>query len=1052
MSTSRIASVLLRSRCFGRRIVIIFASITALVLSFQPPKKNRAGHQNVRQSKSDFRVDYRLRQNGWASSSLSPFIRSNKGMHLGILRLDANQGPSHLYFTQQNRSAGAETNSRDMSSLSKWSRSCEIVLADGIELSEDLLRDWSLTTTKSIVQGSSIMTVPSHVILTSGIDGDSYLPYYDETDMRNIYDWMESELESGSQSKQDYLAEYMLVYKLIREVHLDTKSRWYPWLQSLPTQFSTGLYLDEVERNHVERMTGDYIRIQGLQYQACSELFQKLVSKEIKTSIPTQFLKWVLALQEGDDKEDTRFDNLIKWAFTIVFTRSWRSPDRKEAQIVPLGDLANHDSQFANLKPGFRQTDGAFQFFATNDIEVGGSSSPKLYLSYGLTYAPARYLVLFGFCDVTAAYIDAQLDFFQLNDECKWPTTLEPSQLVVSTLNGALSEDVWIAFLYKILQESYPEELDRIRNVFDDSEERGDVLIQKVLETWEFEVGMEIQAYYQLLLETDFAPIPVTEKDLAEHPRLSMIVNYNLFIRETYLNVLQHVNVFLTQCNEFQKLSILKKEIEVDTITPRSGVNTTFDFRLNSSEGSNQTSFSLTSGPMDKKSKDKPFQSVSKKFVSVDPSHEDATDTERENNPPLQKKYSNISAQKVQETGVSNVASSFSTESLDQQSPSVEESQEIIDFNTLPEPNDKKTGQLASSQSELSQKGSNLNTTPTSRFSFENFSLESYSNATPKANDGDTNPPSFFFNQTMPRGIDKTVTTSIPTEESSTELYSGGQIRPTTGEIESHTSPFATSKFPEGNLNQQSYFPVQPSQVNIDSVVTPQFDYGNSNLQSYSDDLTPPSQEQIDSTVTPKFPSGNSNLQSFSLDQPSQEDVGLDVTTQIDGWNSNSQSLYNDPTASRREKIYSTVNSSLPDTNAGSQSCFDGQTTPAQERIDSTVTSGFSNTHTPLQSNPNGPTTPMQERTESTATSGFPETNTDSQSTIEQKTPTQDAVDMMTSYAQSLVSDQRGCTSEQQQSGGGTQFSKQKETGISSTPTTYAEYIQQRQEESNSTR
>lgn len=483
---------------------------------------------------------------------------------------------------------------RDMQPLSSWARSQGVVLADGIQLTEDTLGDWSLSTSKRFERGRAIMSVPSHLILSSDVNDDSFLC--------NVYAWI---VETGTQSQQDYLPEYMLVYKIIKEVYLGEFSPWYAWLQCLPRTFSTGLYLDELERYQVERMAGKYIRSQDSQYHDCLSLIQKLISSQGTNAddlIPTDFYQWMIEFpynnNNDDDDEDLSFDNLVRWAFTVVFTRSWRSPDRKHAQIVPLGDLANHDSQLANLQPSFHQKDGAFQFYTTNDIDVVEPTSlGNLYLSYGLSYAPARYLVLFGFCDVTAAYIDAQLDFLEDDDSSddnysgmdggKWPTTLDPSQLVVSTTNGALSEDVWIAFLYKILQENDPEMIPKIRKAFADEDDRdsGDMLLEQLLETWELKIAMEIEAYYQRLMETDFAPIIASEYDLAEHPNLSMIINYNLFIRDTYLNVLKHVNTFIAQSMTFQEISDSEgnnKEDNADTAAKRA--SSIFGFQNDVSE------------------------------------------------------------------------------------------------------------------------------------------------------------------------------------------------------------------------------------------------------------------------------------------------------------------------------------------------------------------------------------------------------------------------------------------------------------------------------------
>ena len=818
-------------------------------------------------------------------------------------------------------------NNRDMASLSEWSRGANIVLADSVELAEDLLGDWSLTTTKSIEQGSSIMTIPEEVILTSDVEGDSFSPYYTENDMKKIRDWMEAELESGSQAKQDYLPEYMLVYKLIREVSMGMNSRWYPWLQSLPTQFSTGLYLDEVERKHVERMTGEYIKVQGMQYRACLQVFQKLVSSQKSKGrnalISKDFLDWMSALQQESSNGETKFDSLVKWAYSIVFTRSWRSPVRTQAQIVPLGDLANHDSQFANLKPGFSEKDGAFQFFVTKDIEVVGSATPKLYLSYGLTYSPARFLVIFGFCDVTAAYIDANLDFLP-DDSDDWPTMMEPSQLVVSTLNGALSEDVWIAFLYKMLQKSQPDVLSRIRQAFDNGEEQGNALVEELLEKWEFEVGMEIQAHYQKLLATDFTPITVAEKDLAEHPNLGMVVNYNLFMRETYLNVLEHVNTFLAQCNEFKALAASGAEKEiVKTITPEpvldsnprpqsslskpaenTSLNTT---NATPSKSSTKTSYSPFSWqPSSAKSSSTkstetkldvpesknpstsfPVQNSTTVFTNTNsfqpvsdqpPTQNDSFTTKRDEedstdpNPPS---FTNTNSFQPVLDQSPTQADSFTTkidkqeditnpnppsmdnaqqpsqESFSQNSTfseypvdsfySVPESQKTTDWDGATGMDNIEMDQPASIQSPA---GANLNAT--SRFSSENFSLQSYSSNNP-TNDK-------VANGNVEESSTKTSNGNIPTGNFNPAYYTAsrkGKVQPDTDFFTPPTTPYSNaesqayydtnSRYPDTNSNQDQYafFETRATEDDIGSASSPAFPYASENSQMYSEGQTP---------------------------------------------------------------------------------------------------------------------------------------------------------------------------------------------------------------------
>ena len=1133
MSVSRNTSIstdalLLLSMYLNPMSLILFASITTSVLPFQYPRKNRLGQHGGRPRYSG--MNYAGRASTSQSPSTSPVYRIPKT----FLGLSSDLRASESQFAQQQQqpspSPGTAVNSRDMVSLSEWSRNCEIVLTDGVELTEDLLGDWSLTTTKSIEQGSSIMTVPAEAILTSDIIGDSFLPYYSDTDMQNIRDWMESELESGSQSKQDYLPEYMLVYKLLREVHMGTNSRWCPWLQSLPTQFSTGLYLDEVERNHVERMTGEYIRVQGLQYRACLELFQKLVSSQESGGneflIPSDFLEWILALQQDSSDEDTSFDSLVKWAFSIVFTRSWRSPDRKEAQIIPFGDLANHDSQFANLKPGFRQSDGAFNFFVTTDIDVERSISPKLYLSYGLTYAPARFLVIFGFCDVTAAYIDANLDFLPADDGAKWPTVLESPQLVASTLNGALSEEVWIAFLYKILQKSDPDTLTRIRNVFDNSEERGDKLVEGLLEKLEFEVGLEIQSYYQRLLETDFMPITVTKKDLAEHPNLSMIVNYNLFIRETYLNVLEHVNLFLTQCREFKELSASGVENELGIATPKSqeklilnanqnakfftasgkseykksyqpisGQNTSSEsnykdsidtkpnFPFKTSENTNTSTQTPQESSASENSERKSFQSLSGPQPIP-------TDTKRfKNLPPKISQNTNTSEQTVQENISSDPASSISSENSNQEFITVQESRGMIDWKNATEMNDSKMDQPRFTQSEVSQEASNLNAT--SKFSFENFNLQSYSNGNPTSYDdnsdnydghvspeippiniatGEFNPQYYAasLKGKTHQNIDCSVIPTMANDNVETQSYFGTISPDGNSNIESNafgrqTTPtqegLGSSEkpaFPYGNPNPQSYSLDQPLQEQIDATATPSFDFGYQNSPQYPNIDAKSSGKMVDSTESPVFPDPDIDFQP-DADIGFRPDVDTDyqsyssaqtvpdstVTTQFDYGNSNAQFYSDGETTRTNGQVETAVTPDFPyTTNPDFRPYSDDRTIPPQGSIDSTATNDFPNSDRGSQSY--GPT---QGKIDLTAT--LKDVNKDPQSySIEQAGSSEQkvAADSVTSYAQSLVSDQRGNLTVQQQSNGGTESSKPTNRDVHSTPTTYAEYVQQRQE------
>jgi len=472
--------------------------------------------------------------------------------------------------------------------------------------------------------------------------------------------------------------------------------------------------------------------------------------------------------------------------------------------------------------------------------------------------------------------------------------------------------------------------------------------LEHVLETWEWEVGMEIQSHYERLLKTDFAPISVIENDLAEHPNLSMVINYNLFVRETYLGVLEHIRVFLTQCKDFQEMSASKGNKEVGTsgtTDRRSDKNSVLHFQHNLTKQSNRAAKSSTDTTLTKKIPTDSLrpngESVSTKFVSSEPTN----------------------------TG--------STGNWDQQYNYL--TQESQKFNTQ-----------SHSYGQKSQK--RINATTTTSFSVGNFNPQYYS-AKPTPNSPDVN---------------------------SDTLISSGRVNPS----EERRNSTAIPKSPHGNFDSQPY-----------SNASPKIPNGNSNSldqsSHWTDSTTSPqlsSENQYSqplSNATSKFPPGTSDSQSYSHHQSSQK---VDSITTP---GSPSENKFTRPFSA-----YGTPKS---------QSYSVDQAT--QKRFDSTTTPNFSNGDSDSQYYSNGQTTSPQEWINAIAPSDFPKRKKDSQfNSIDLQKSTQNPTeDSVASYTQSLLSDQRGDTSRQQQVKGGNQFPSQNRQGISSTATTYEEYIQQRQ-------
>lgn len=449
-----------------------------------------------------------------------------------------------------------------MESLSVWALGKGVLLAPGIQLLEETAGEWSVSITKPCQAGAAIVTVPSEMILKSWATGH-------DRELQEVGEWIELKLQSFP-NVQSFLPEFLLALRLIYEVYLDDKSRWHAWLRSLPTTFSTGLYWDSVELSYVERMAGNYLKAQKMQFEAFSQLMYRLVDgngNDIHSLIPDDFSRWL----RHQTNQSNQFHSLLQWAFSIVFTRSWRTPDGKNATIVPLGDMMNHGSPRANLQPNIRASDKALQLCLTRDIPadtVSEQCPSPLYLSYGFGHLPARYLVVFGFCDMSAFYVDAHLEFLEQEHATvengsnatsfQWASILDPRTMLISTSTGAMTEEVWLAFLYLVLQEEYADKLDYLQQRFggeDITDEQILEFLDNMLLQHEVKVAMKMKNHYQKLLKADYQEIVVTDQDLRQHPNLPLILNYNMHMRETFMKVISYIDDFMKKAKAIESIS-----------------------------------------------------------------------------------------------------------------------------------------------------------------------------------------------------------------------------------------------------------------------------------------------------------------------------------------------------------------------------------------------------------------------------------------------------------------------------------------------------------------
>jgi hypothetical protein len=266
----------------------------------------------------------------------------------------------------------------------------------------------------------------------------------------------ESLVKHGAKS-ESHCANACLVLVFLQEWSKGKTSLWYPYLQTLPKNLSTGLYWDETEREYARKIG---LRSMLKELDSFYEAFQKTLE---------------------DLFSDHNYDpQLLQWAFSTVHARGWKasytsSTGERVSNIVCLGDMFNH---------GFNGNVCVEQESADSPVlvvlvDVPDITDHGLYLDYGNAEEPHRFPVMFGFCDKSCPTLPALTTMQTFNTSpalyqaAKVFGFVDFSSMVFYTEDGAISDRVWNAMLYKTLiyklhnTSSSQEEKESIRNSLD---------------------------------------------------------------------------------------------------------------------------------------------------------------------------------------------------------------------------------------------------------------------------------------------------------------------------------------------------------------------------------------------------------------------------------------------------------------------------------------------------------------------------------------------------------------------------------------------------------
>jgi hypothetical protein len=420
----------------------------------------------------------------------------------------------------------AELAPRDVSSLGDWAAVVGIEISDGFVLvasgddGEDCL-DVCAATYEDLPAGSPVLFVPAGSMMTGSAArreiGD---------DAAHLAE--ASLADGGGEEDASYssLMQFHLFVKVIREYELGESSPWRGWLESLPRYHSNGASMTDF-------------------CFGCLPPYAAGLSLGDKRRLG-RFARALVEIPSVVSYEGRNDPALISWAYAIVRTRCLETPDGSDACLAPMADYFNHgggpDNHAVNVDVSF---DGYGNCIAHANRDV--APGEHLRTCYGDPTNPSELLARYGFLDESSPATFCKIVIDDPSPELV-DLGCHPSRMLFYR-DGGVSQEVWDVMCYQELGKVSRE----AQLSFYLAHATGDVStkggyrercfpatlsalvahVDRLLdELEELALGLEIQRGQG--------------RDAALHPRLSLVMRHNEFVRDT-LEAVQR-NLDITSC------------------------------------------------------------------------------------------------------------------------------------------------------------------------------------------------------------------------------------------------------------------------------------------------------------------------------------------------------------------------------------------------------------------------------------------------------------------------------------------------------------------------
>ena len=383
---------------------------------------------------------------------------------------------------------------RDIATMEEWTAAYGVQKADGFELTSDDGVDIYAMTTQDLAAESPVLFVPAEMILSSSAA------------MQEIGRVQAAEDRLVSVKASDHVPQFYLFLKILREYEMGDQSPWFPWLNAMPRYYSNGASMTPFCFDCLPPLAGYLAQLERIKY---IQFFQAL-----------KFVDFLSPETIGNKA-------LTRWAFSVVYTRGFATPDG-DFKIAPMADMLNHGTE-TEVEMRY-DDDGNAYAYTTTDVPAG---SP-LRVSYGDPTNPSHLLARYGFLDKSSPATFCKIMISRPSQQLL-DLGYDHSRMLFFKDTGDVSPEVWDVLLYQTLESIDPE----TQQAFYQAHMNGDEATKQGIHEYYYEqtagaLQNHIQSFLQDLEET--SRIGAT-KDVNEHPRLPLILSHNAFVKETFEKV-----------------------------------------------------------------------------------------------------------------------------------------------------------------------------------------------------------------------------------------------------------------------------------------------------------------------------------------------------------------------------------------------------------------------------------------------------------------------------------------------------------------------------------